>query len=102
MGRSIRPRRSCARSIYARAKQRDPKWQVSLDEDQLTRISLVLNIHAALRVLFDNPKNLYGFMSMDNHDDFFHGRSPLEVIASGDLTSLHETWQRLDALSHTT
>lgn len=92
---------SISRNTYDRARQEDPCWQVSLDADQLTRIRLVLNMHAALRVLFDNPENLYGFMAMANHNDFFHGRSPLEVIARGDLASLHETWRRLDSLSHT-
>ena len=89
-------------STVDRARSQDFCWQVSLDEDQLTRISLVLNMHAALRVLFDNPENLYGFMLMANHNAFFHGRSPLEIIACGELTSLYETWRHLDALSHTT
>lgn len=84
------------------SRRKKPRWQVSLDEDQLTRISLVLNMHAALRVLFENPDNLYGFMTLANHNAFFHGRSPLEVIACGDLASLLETWRHLDALSHTT
>ncbi|MBB3231133.1 hypothetical protein [Halomonas stenophila] len=81
---------------YARARRRDPEWQVNLDEDQLTRISYVLNIHAALRVIFDNPENLYGFMAMANHNEGFNGRSPLEVIAYGDIISLRETWLRVN------
>ncbi|WP_108447049.1 hypothetical protein [Halomonas denitrificans] len=76
---------------YARAMRHDPEWQVNLDEDQLTRISYVLNIHAALRLIFDNPSNVYGFMSMVNHNEGFNGRSPLEVIADSDLVSLRET-----------
>ncbi|MBB3188948.1 antitoxin Xre-like helix-turn-helix domain-containing protein [Halomonas cerina] len=87
-----------SRSTYARAKRRDPAWQVSLDEDQLTRISLVLNIHAALRVIFDNPENLYGFMAMANHNDYFNGRAPLEIIASGGILALYEVFQRIDSL----
>ncbi|EPC00176.1 hypothetical protein L861_14700 [Litchfieldella anticariensis FP35 = DSM 16096] len=87
-----------SRSTYARAKRRDPDWEVSLDTDQLTRISLVLNIHSALRVIFDNPENLYGFMQMENHNDFFNGRTPLDVIAQGDIVSLYETFRRIDAL----
>lgn len=84
-----------SRSTYTRAKRGEA---VSLDRDQLTRVSLVLNIHAALRVLFDNPENLYGFMGMKNHNPFFEGRSPLEVIAGGDFVALYETFRRLDAL----
>ncbi|MFC7091848.1 hypothetical protein ACFQH5_20085 [Halomonas salifodinae] len=61
---------------YDHVRQEDPCWQVSLDADQLTRISLVLNMHAALRVLFDNPENLYGFMAMANHNAYFQGWPP--------------------------
>lgn len=84
-----------SRSTYSRAKRDE---NVSLDRDQLTRVSLVLNIHAALRVLFENPENLYGFMRMKNHNPFFNGRAPLEVIGDGDIVALYETFRRLDAL----
>lgn len=87
-----------SRSTLARAKRRDPEWQVSLDEDQLTRLSLVLNIHTALRVIFDNPENLYGFMAMHNHNEGFNGRSALEIIANGSMLSLYDVFQRIDSL----
>ncbi|QOR37966.1 hypothetical protein HNO52_05180 [Billgrantia diversa] len=81
---------------YAQAKQQKPEWQITLDEDQLARISYVLNIHAALRVLFDNPDNLYGFMAMPNFNKGSDGRSALEVIACGDIGTLRETWLRVN------
>ena len=87
-----------SRSTYTRALQKDPTWSVSLDTDQLQRISLVLNIHSALRVVFDNPENVYGFVAMDNHNDFFNGRSPLEIMAQGDMIALYETFRRIDVL----
>ena len=87
-----------SRSTYTRALQKDPTWSVSLDTDQLQRISLVLNIHSALRVVFDNPENVYGFVAMDNHNDFFNGRSPLEIMAQGDMIALYETLRRIDVL----
>ena len=87
-----------ALATYARAKRRDPDWKVSLDQDQLTRISLVLNGHAALRDIVDNPENTYGFMAMANHNAYFDGRSPLEVIASGGILDLCETYRRIDTL----
>lgn len=85
-------------SMYTYAKKQPPGWSVSLDPEQLQRISVVLNIHAALRTVFDNPENTYGFPSMENHNEFFNGRSPLEVMASGDLASLNETFKRIDSL----
>lgn len=88
-----------SRSTLSRTKQGDGQLAVRLDSDQMKRISLVLNIHAALRTIFDNPKNLYGFPSQANQNDFFNGRSPLEIMSQGDLISLYETYRRIDALS---
>jgi len=87
-----------SRSTYTRAKQRDPDWSVGLDADQMQRISFVLNIHAALRMVFDNPENVYGFPAMANDNEFFNGRAPLEIMAQGDMISLYETFRRIDAL----
>jgi len=87
-----------SRSTYTRAKQRDPDWSVGLDADQMQRISFVLNIHAALRVVFDNPENVYGFPAMANDNEFFNGRTPLEIMAQGDMISLYETFRRIDTL----
>ncbi|WP_223415378.1 MULTISPECIES: antitoxin Xre-like helix-turn-helix domain-containing protein [unclassified Pseudomonas] len=87
-----------SRSTYTRARQRDPEWAVALDADQMQRISFVLNIHAALRLVFDNPENVYGFPSMTNDNEFFNGRSPLEIMAQGDMISLYETFRRIDVL----
>lgn len=87
-----------SRSTYTRARQRDPDWAVSLDADQMQRISFVLNMHAALRLVFDNPENVYGFASMANENEFFNGRSPLDIMAQGDMVSLYETFRRIDVL----
>ncbi|WP_373187847.1 hypothetical protein [Halopseudomonas sp.] len=85
-------------STYARAKRKDGVASINLDRDQLTRVSFVLNIHAALRTIFDNPDNLYGFMRMPNDNAFFLGRAPLEVMGSGDIVALYETFRRIDVL----
>lgn len=87
-----------SRSTYTRARQRDTAWSVSLDADQMQRISFVLNIHATLRMVFDNPENVYGFPAMPNDNLFFNGRSPLEIMAQGDMISLYETFRRIDVL----
>lgn len=44
--------------------------RVRLDGDQLERASIVLNCHASLRQVFENPENVYGFMGLHNHNDF--------------------------------
>lgn len=84
-------------STYARARRGDIA-EIKLDSDQLTRISYLLNIHASLRVIFDNPENLYGFVNMINHNPYFNGRTPLEIMGSGDFAALYETFKRIDSL----
>ena len=84
-----------SRSTISRART---DKAVSLDEDQLKRVALVLNIHSALRMLFDNPANVYGFMQMENHNEFFNGRSPMDVVQGGDMIALYETFRRIDSL----
>lgn len=87
-----------SRSTYTRAKQGGADWSVGLDADQMQRVSFILNIHATLRLVFDNPENVYGFASMANDNDFFNGRSPLDVMSQGDMISLYETFRRIDML----
>lgn len=90
-------------STYARVEStEDTDWSARFDADVIQRISLVLNIHSALRSIFDNPDNVYGFAGMRNDNHFFNGRSPLEVMAQGDLVSRHETFRCIDSLRHTT
>jgi len=83
-------------STLARAKAGSEG--IGLDNDQLDRISYVLNIHATLRLIFDNPDNVYGFVKLPNNNAFFNGRPPLDVMADGSFASLYETFRRIDGL----
>ncbi len=83
-----------SRSSISRAQQGKG---VELDRDQLERASIVLNCHASLRLVFDNPENVYGFMGLENHNEFFNGSKPLEIMAQGDLMPLFEAYKRIDA-----
>ena len=84
-------------ATYRRAV-RAPASPRKLDQDQQQRISLVLNIHASLRSVFDNPANVCGFPGSRNNNAFFDGRSPLEVMAQGTMISLYETYKRIHQL----
>lgn len=70
----------------------------NLSQGQLERLSYLVNIHAHLRVLFENPANVYGFMSMPNDNPYFNGKTPLEIIGTGKFGALYETANRIDAL----
>ncbi len=69
-----------------------------LSPDLLERISYLLNIHAVLRILFENPENQYGFMRMPNKNDFFDGKTPMEILSSGLVSALYEVHRHLDAI----
>jgi uncharacterized protein (DUF2384 family) len=72
--------------------------KASLSDEQQERVSYIVNMHAALRMIFDNSENVYGFMSMNNHNAFFDGRKPIDIIASGRLDDLSNTFKRIDCL----
>lgn len=69
-----------------------------LDLDQLQRVGFVLGIHATLRTVFTNPENFQGYPRFKNDNEFFEGRSPLEIMAQGDMVSLYETYKRIEQL----
>ncbi|WED25234.1 MbcA/ParS/Xre antitoxin family protein [Vibrio sp. DW001] len=72
--------------------------KTNLSDDQLERVSYLLNMHQALRIVFSNNDNVCGFMSMQNNNDYFAGRAPLEIINSGKFGDLYEVAKRIDAL----
>lgn len=69
-----------------------------LDVDQQQRIGLVIGIHGFLREAFSNQDNVRGFPGFKNANAFFEGRSPLEIMALGDLISLYETYRRIEQI----
>ena len=69
--------------------------KATFSDEQLERVSYILNIHAALRTLFDNSENLYGFMSMNNHNAFFDGVKPVDIITTGRLDDLNDTFKHI-------
>jgi uncharacterized protein (DUF2384 family) len=70
----------------------------TLSHDQLERISYIANIHQALKMVFSNPDNVYGFMTMKNENPYFNGNSPLSLISTGNFGTLYEVFKRIDAM----
>ena len=64
--------------------------------DTMSRIGYLLGIHRALRTLFSNPENVYGWIGRENQD--FNGRTPLQRMLGGDVTDLAYVRQYLDAM----
>lgn len=79
-------------------KVQDDYASARLSGDQLERVSYILNIHQALRIVFSNPQNVDGFMQMNNHNPYFNGKTPLELISTGRFGTLYEVFVRIDAM----
>ena len=58
---------------------REQPASARLSEDQLERMSYILNMHQALRIVFDNPENVYGFMRMKNNNPFLMAAAHLSL-----------------------
>jgi hypothetical protein len=63
------------------------------------RLSLILNIHEALRLLFKNPLNVYGYMTMINNNTPFYGKQPVE-LASDNIDGLVAVYQAVVGLTN--
>ncbi|MGH9468868.1 MAG: antitoxin Xre-like helix-turn-helix domain-containing protein [Terriglobia bacterium] len=68
----------------------------TLDQDQLTRISLLLGIFKALNILYSR-KLADAWVSLPNTNPMFEGDSPLAYMIRGGLPALIRVRQLLDA-----
>jgi hypothetical protein len=67
-----------------------------LDEDQLTRVSLLLGIFKALNILYGS-KLADAWMGLPNSNPMFGGDSPLNYVKRGGIPALLRVRQLLDA-----
>jgi hypothetical protein len=67
-----------------------------MTQEQQQRLSLILNIHDELRQLFKNPNNLYGFMTMKNHNSSYNGRRPVDLAKN--LDGLHSVYAAISQI----
>lgn len=66
-----------------------------IDRDGKARLSNVLGIHKALRIIFEGAARGYRWIKAPN--EAFGGRSALEVMLGGELTDLMRVRRYLDA-----
>ena len=68
----------------------------TLDEDQLTRISILIGIYKALNILYS--QNLADtWIALPNTNPMFGGASPLNYVKKGGIPALLRVRQLLDA-----
>jgi hypothetical protein len=65
--------------------------------DVLTRISLVLGIFKALRILYSEKALADRWMALPNSNSLFGGQSPAAFLASGEIDNLYKVRRLLDA-----
>ncbi|MCT8997528.1 MbcA/ParS/Xre antitoxin family protein [Chelativorans intermedius] len=66
-----------------------------IDRDGRARLSNLMGIHKALRIIFHEPQRAYDWVSRPNAA--FGGRTPLEIMLGGELTDLMRVRRFLDA-----
>jgi Protein of unknown function (DUF2384) len=66
-----------------------------IDRDGGARLSNLVGIHKALRIIFREPQRAYGWVNAANAA--FDGRTALEVMLGGELTDLMRVRRYLDA-----
>ena len=77
---------------YRRWKAGD---QGRLDRDDKARLSNLMGIHKALRIIFHEPQRGYAWIKAPNKA--FGNRTALDVMLGGDLTDLMRVRRYLDA-----
>jgi len=83
------------RSTWFKYKSTPDK--ASFSPDLKERISYLLNIHAALRILFSHPESVYGWVRKPNKAPFFSGRSAMDIMLQGRVVDLWSIASRLNA-----
>lgn len=66
-----------------------------IGRDQKARLSNIIGIHKALRIIFREPDRAYDWIRASNST--FGGRSAIDVMLSGELTDLMRVRRYLDA-----
>lgn len=82
--------------IAPRTYQRWKSGQIGrLDRDLKARLSNLMGIHKALRLIFSDAERSYAWVRQPN--EAFGDRSALDVMLAGDLTDLMRVRRYLDA-----
>ncbi|MEQ8167020.1 MAG: MbcA/ParS/Xre antitoxin family protein [Alphaproteobacteria bacterium] len=75
------------------------RWKASgpgrINRDGKARLSNLMGIHKALRIIFREPQRAYAWIKAPN--DAFQDRTALEVMLGGELTDLMRVRHYLDA-----
>ncbi len=68
-----------------------------LDQDKVTRASLLIGLYKGLRLLFNGPLT-HGWPKTANAGPGFNGKSPVQVMSEGGIPAMMKVRQHIDAL----
>jgi len=68
-----------------------------LDQDKVTRASLIIGIFKGLRLLFNGPL-AHGWPKSANQGPGFNGHTPIQVMIEGGIPAMMAVRQHIDAL----
>lgn len=69
----------------------------SLDQDKVTRASLIIEIYKGIRILF-NGHLTTGWLTLANKGEPYNGRRPVDLMISGGIPAMAAVRQHIDAL----
>ena len=72
-------------------------YKGNLDQDKVTRASLMIGLYKGLRLLFNGPLT-YGWPKTGNSEPEFNGKTPVEAMIEGGIPSMMRARQHIDAL----
>ena len=67
-----------------------------LDQDKVTRASLLIGLFKGLRLLFNGPLT-YGWPKTTNSGPGFNGKSPVQIMCEGGIPAMMKVRQHIDA-----
>ncbi len=79
------------------SRMKNGGFKGNLDQDKVTRASLLVGLFKGLRLLFNGPLT-YGWPKTPNKGAGFQGRTPVEVMIEGGIPAMLQVRQHIDAL----
>ncbi len=73
------------------------QFRGSLDQDKVTRASLLIGLFKGLRLLFNGPLT-YGWPKTANSGEGFDGKTPVQIMIEGGIPAMLRMRQQIDAL----
>ena len=72
-------------------------YKGALDQDKITRASLLIGLFKGLRLLFNGPLT-YGWPTTAHAGPGFDGKTPVQVMCQGGIPAMMKVRQHIDAL----